>query len=167
MTYGPFSGGDRQPQPLLRLPLTQSAPEFSPDGRWLAYMSAESGRPEVYVQPYPGPGARTVVSTEGGREPAWSRDGRELFYTTVPSADGHIKMMAVAVSSTTEFRAGAPRTLFEGRYVWSNPIRMYDVAPDGKRFLMVQDVERPPMKPTHMILVQNWFEELKRRVPTK
>jgi hypothetical protein len=112
-------------------------------------MSTESGGPEVYVQPYPRPGARTVVSTEGGREPAWSR------------------MMAVAVSSTTEFRAGSPRTLFEGRYVWSNPIRMYDVAPDGKRFLMVQDVERAPMKLTHMVMVQNWLDELKARVPTR
>jgi hypothetical protein len=71
------------------------------------------------------------------------------------------------VANVTEFRAGAPRTLFAGRYVVSFPIRMYDVTPDGKRFLMVQDVERQPMKPTHIILVQNWFEELKRRVPTK
>ena len=93
--------------------------------------------------------------------------GRELFYATLPSADGRIKMMAVAVSSTTEFRADAPRPLFEGRYLSSLPGRMYDVAPDGKRFLMVQDAERAPMKPTQMILVQNWFEELKARVPTK
>ena len=119
-TYGPFelAAMDCSRSSVYR---QQSAPEFSPAGRWLAYLSNESGRPGVYVQPYPGPGAAHGGFTEGGREPAWSRDGRELFYTTLPSANSHIKMMAVAVSSTTEFRAGAPRALFEGRYVC--PIR--------------------------------------------
>lgn len=73
--------------------------------------------------------------------------------------------MAVRVMIGSTFRAGAPRVLFEGKFVSSVPIRIYDAAPDGKRFLMVKDVERPTLKPTHMILVQNWFEELKARVP--
>jgi serine/threonine-protein kinase len=157
--------GDRRPQPLIRTPFLETGPEFSPDGHWLAYASTESGRPEVYVQPYPGPGARHLISTDGGIQPAWSRDRRELFFTTLPSPDGVITMMAVPVSVSPTFSAGAPRVLFRGRYASTPTTRFYDVAPDG-RFLMMREAERPPIKPTQMILVQNWFEELKRLVPT-
>jgi Tol biopolymer transport system component len=104
----------------------KSAPVFSPDGHWVAYVSNESGRSEVYVAPFPGPGGRFIISTEGGSEPRWSRDGRELFYR-----NGN-KMMAVDVQSGSTFRAGTPRLLFEGDYV------SYDVSPDGRRFLMIK-----------------------------
>jgi serine/threonine-protein kinase len=157
--------GDRRPEPLIRTPFIETGPEFSPDGHWLAYASTESGRHEVYVQPYPGPGARHPISTEGGIQPAWSRDRRELFFTTLPSPDGIITMMAVPVSVSPTFSAGAPRVLFKRRYASTSTTRFYDVAPDG-RFLMMRDIDRPPMKPTQMIFVQHWDQELKQRVPT-
>jgi eukaryotic-like serine/threonine-protein kinase len=81
--------GDRKAQPFLRTPFNESAPQFSPDGRWLAYVSDESGRYEIYVQLYLGPGGKWQISTEGGTEPVWNRNLRELFYR---SGD---KMMAV------------------------------------------------------------------------
>jgi serine/threonine-protein kinase len=157
--------GDRQARLVAR---GSASVEFSPDGRWLAYVSPESGRPEVYVQPDPGPGPRHVVSTDGGIQPAWSPDGHELFYTSDrPDGRRLIKLMAVPVTIGAAFKAGVPRLLFEGRYNGAGTWRYYDVAPDGKRFLMVQNVDRPPLKPTQMVLVQNWVEELKRKVPVK
>jgi Tol biopolymer transport system component len=158
--------GDRRPRPFLHTPFHEAQPQFSPDGHWLAYVSNESGRTEVYVQLYPGPGARHLISTEGGFQPAWSRDGRELFFTTLPSPEGNIKVMAVSVTAGGKFTVGTPRALFKGRYASNPTVRQYDVAPDG-RFLMMRETKRPPMKPTQMILVQNWLEELKARVPTK
>ena len=98
--------GDRKAQPFLRTPFNEAAPRFSPDGRWLAYISDESGRYEIYVQPYPGPGGKWQISTEGGTEPVWNRNGRELFYR---SGD---KMMAVDIATQPEFRCGqAPDAL--------------------------------------------------------
>jgi hypothetical protein len=110
------------------------------------------------------------VSTNGGTAPAWSHDGRELFYTTSQSVGGQAtltKMMAVPVALRPTFRAGTPLMLFQGQYGATAAIRGYDVASDGRRFLMVQQKERPAISVTDMILVQNWFEELKTRVPTK
>ena len=118
------------------------------------------------MQPYPGAGDGQPISTGGGNSPAWSRDGRELFFTTLPTPGGVLKMMAVPVTTEPTFAAGTPRTLFEGRYNSNNVTRQYDVSRDGSRFLMVRVVDRPAVKVTQMILVQNWFEELKRRVPT-
>ena len=105
------SGQVRKPQPFLRTPFNEEAPRFSPDGHWLAYISDESGRYEIYVQPYPGPGGKWQISTEGGTEPVWNRNGRELFYR---SGD---KMMAVDIATQPSFAAGKPRMLFEGPYV--------------------------------------------------
>ncbi len=161
--------GDRQPRAIIQTRFNEAYPDFSPDGHWLAYASDESGRGEVYVQPYPGPGPRQQVSTDGGIGPAWSRDGRELFYTTTQSFGGQAaltKMMVVAVSMRPTFTAGHPRMLFQGRYGATAGIRAYDVTSDGRRFLMVQQKDRPPVSAADMILVQNWFEELKTRVPT-
>jgi serine/threonine-protein kinase len=162
--------GDRQPRPILQTRYNEAYPDFSPDGRWLAYASNESGRSEVYVEPYPGPGARQPISTDGGTAPAWSRDGRELFFTTTQTAGGQAtptKMMVVPVALRPTFSAGAPRMLFEGRYGATAAIRPYDVTADGRRFLMVQQKERPVVSVSNMVLVQNWFDELKARVPTK
>ena len=135
---------------------------FSPDGRWLAYVSNESGRPEVYVQPYPGPGGKWQISIDGGTEPVWSRNGRELFYRS-----GN-KMMAVETTTQPSFSAGKPRMLFEGPYfttVFPTMTAAYDVSADGQRFLMVKETEQAT-SPTQINVVLNWFEELKRRVPT-
>ena len=162
--------GNRQPRAILQTRFNEAYPDFSPDGQWLAYASNESGRTEVYVQPYPGPGPRQQVSTDGGTAPAWSRDGRELFFTTTQTTGGQAtftKMMAVTVGLRPTFTAGAPRVLFQGHYGATAGIRGYDVTADGRRFLMVQQKERPPVSASEMILVQNWLEELKARVPAK
>jgi eukaryotic-like serine/threonine-protein kinase len=152
-------------------------PEFSPDGRWLAYVSNVSGRTEVYVQPYPGPGPAVPVSASGGAAPAWRADGRELFYVR-PSlsgaeGDGGRTMVAVDVrgdGGANVFTTGPSRPLFtetpDRRFAMTIPTRNYDVAPDGTKFLMVQQLEPPPEPPANVVLVHNWFEELKRLVPS-
>jgi hypothetical protein len=125
---------DSAPAARTILPMTfnETAPALSPDGQWLAYQSDEAGRMEVYVRPYPGPGARVSVSVRGGTEPAWSRDGRELFYRSADS------MMVAAVTLRPTFTVTGRRVLFTGTYLLGGPFREYDVAPDGQRFLMVQ-----------------------------
>jgi eukaryotic-like serine/threonine-protein kinase len=153
--------GDRKAQPFLQTRFDEAVARFSPDGRWLAYTSDESGRYEIYVQPYPGPGGKWLISTEGGTEPAWNPNGRELFYR---SGD---KMMAVEIATQPGFAAGTPRMLFEGRYERAPvPIANYDVSRDGQRFLMLKPSESAGAAPTQINVVLNWFEELKRRVPT-
>jgi len=152
---------DRKVQPFLRTPFNESDPRFSPDGRWMAYMSDESGRYEIYVQPYPGPGGKWQISTDGGTEPVWNPNGRELFYR-----NGN-KMMAVEITTKPNFALGNPHVLFERPYILANvPISNYDVSPDGRRFLMVKPTEQAQAPPTQINVVLNWFEELKRRVPT-
>ncbi|MHC4632354.1 MAG: TolB-like translocation protein, partial [Planctomycetota bacterium] len=116
------------------------------------------GQSEVYVTPYPGPGGKKV-STGGGYHPVWSRDSKELFYR---SGD---KMMAVTYETEPEFRVTGSEVLFEGRYL-SGWYRNYDVSLDGQRFLMIKESEEQPAA-TQLIVVLNWFEELKRLVPTE
>jgi Tol biopolymer transport system component len=162
--------GDRRPEIIVGTRFAEAYPDFSPDGRWLAYASDESGQSEVYVQPYPDPGARQQVSTAGGTGPAWSRDGRELFYTTTQTVGGQAaltKMMTVPIALRPTFTAGVPHQLFEGMYGASAAIRSYDVAPDGRHFLMVQQKERLRISAAEMILVLHWGDELKARVPSK
>jgi len=153
--------GEREPEMLLQTPFDEHTGKLSPDDRWLAYVSDESGREEIYVRTLVGAGGKWQISTEGGTEPLWSRDGRELFYR-----NGQ-KMMAVAISAEAELRAGKPTLLFEGRYRtgWSsgNPSTNYDVTPGGQRFVMVKQSEETGSDT--FILAQNWFEELKRLVP--
>jgi serine/threonine protein kinase len=151
---------DRKAQPFLSAS-GPDAPEFSPDGRWLAYVSEESGRREVYVQPYPGPGGKYQISPEGGTEPVWNRNGRELFYR---NGD---KMMAVDIYTEPSFAAGKPRQLFEGDYIlnyFAGPY--YDVSSDGQRFLMLKPVEHAQVAPSEINVVLNFFEQLKQKVPT-
>jgi Tol biopolymer transport system component len=151
---------DRKAQPFLRTSSNESSPRFSPDGRWLSYASDETGRQEIYVQPYPGPGGKWQISTEGGREAVWNRNGRELFYRIGD------KMMVVDIATQPNFTPGKPRVLFEGQYeptVFT--VANYDVSPDGQRFLMLKRSEAGEAAPTQINVVLNWFEELKRRVP--
>jgi eukaryotic-like serine/threonine-protein kinase len=155
------SGTVRKAQPFLRTSFDEGAARFSPDGHWLAYISDESGRYEIFVQPYPGPGGKWQISTEGGMDPVWNHNGKELFYR---NGD---KMMAVDIDTQPNFLAGKPRVLFEGRYQPAPfPIANYDVSPDGQRFLMLKPSEQELAAPTQINVVLNWFEELKRRVPT-
>jgi len=145
--------GDRKVETFLQTRFNEIAPRFSPDGRWLAYASDESGRNEVYVQPYPGPGGKWQVSTEGGTEPVWARNG-ELFYR---NGD---KMMAVATNTKGNFSADTPKLLFEGHYATYNTMPAYDVTPDGQRFLLAKTAEQGPRE---ISVVLNWTEELKQK----
>jgi len=135
---------------FLKTPFNEDGGVVSPDGRFLAYVSDESGRNEVYIRPFPGQASKWQISNEGGRQPVWARTRREIFYR---NGD---KMMAVAVETEPTFRAGKPALLFEGQF-----LARYDVSLDGERFVMVQEAEHS----TQIHVVQNWFEELKQRVP--
>jgi hypothetical protein len=136
------------------------APSISPDGRWLAYASDDTTRFEIYLQAFPGPGPRYQASRDGGTEPTWARNGRDLFFR---NGD---KMMAATIAAKGDgLELGTPTLLFEGRFVTvTNPSgdAWYDVSPDAQRFLMLKTDD------THGItIVQNWFDELKARVPVK
>jgi Tol biopolymer transport system component len=160
-THSAGSGQVRKAEPFLRTPFNEGAARFSPDGRWVAYVSDESGTFEVYVQPYPGLGGKWQISTGGGSEPVWNPRGRELFYR---SGD---KMMSVDITTQPGFGVGKPRMLFEGQYeIPPFPIANYDVSPDGQRFLMLKPAEQEQAAPTQINVVLNWFEELKQKVPT-
>ena len=151
--------GDREPQLVIGTPFWESGAAFSPDGGWLAYGSRESGRLEVYVRPFPGPGRRWPISTDGGREPLWSTDGRELFYR-----EGR-KVMAVPVRTQPTFQPGSPRLLFEGRYyrnIYGPPT--YDITPDGQRFVMVQEPEESATEHRQIIYIHDFFDELKAKM---
>ena len=146
--------------PFLATEFNERAPRLSPDGRWVTYVSDHSGESQVYVRAFPDGDSVFPASRGPGTEPIWSRDGRELFYR-----DG-TRMISVAVESGELFSVGAITELFEGNYVVDefSGTPVYDVSLDGQRFLMAVDVEPPEV--TSLILVQNWFEELKRLVPT-
>jgi Tol biopolymer transport system component len=151
---------DGKLQPFLQTPADETAPRFSPDGRFIAYASNESGPFEIYVRPYPGPGGKWQISIDGGTEPVWNPKGRELFYRA-----GN-KMMVVDVTTQGAFAAGKPKMLFEGPYVLSpRTSQDYDVSQDGQRFLMLKATEQG-QGPSQINVVLNWFEELKQKVPT-
>jgi len=153
---------DRKALPFLTTPYEETAPKFSPDGNWLAYCSDESGRREIYVQPYPGPGGKRQISTEGGQEPVWNPRGGELFYRS------GTRIMAVDIDTESSFSAGKSRMLFDGPYLpTSASFPHYDVSPDGGRFLMLKPVESQASAPTQIHIVLNWFEELKQKAPVK
>jgi hypothetical protein len=148
--------GERKPREIVATVHDELLAAVSPDGRWLAYASTLTGRSEVWVRPYPGPGAPVRVSPDGGIEPAWSRNGRELFYLQ------ENKMMAVPVWIGAQFRFDAPQELFDEQYRHvERP--SYDVTSDG-RFVMIQLTNAGPTA-AGMVVVQNWLEEVKRRVP--
>ncbi len=151
---------DRKAVPFLRTPFNEAG-WFSPDGHWMAYVSNESGRYEVYAQPYPGPGGKWQISTDGGMDVRWTANGRELTYR---NGD---KMMAVDITTQPAFSAGKPKMLFGGPYVPPVPnFSYYDVSADGQRFLMLKPAEQSQAAPAQIVVVQNWFEELKQKVPT-
>ncbi len=155
-----FSVNDRKLQEILKGPFNQSAATFSPDGRWLMYVSDESGRYEVYVMAFPGPGGKWQISNDGGTEPVWNPNDREIFYR---SGD---KMMAVDIAAQPGFSVGKPHLLFTGPYA-PTPITFpnYDVSRDGQRFLMLKPVDQTEAPATQINVIANWFEELKQKVP--
>ncbi len=155
--------GERKPQSILQTQFNELAPVFSPDGHWLAYVSDESGRNEIYVRPFPKvEEGKWQISTDGGVEPRWAPNRRELFYRT---GSGR-QMMAVDITTEPTFRPGSPRLLFEGNFL-SGAIggAFYDVTSDGQRFVMVQ-LAGQDSEVSQINVVLNWFEELKRLVPT-
>jgi hypothetical protein len=155
-----WSAQDRRVIPFLNTKFDEEYPEFSPTGPWMAYTSNESGRTEIYVRAFPGPGGKHPVSNTGGSEPLWSRDGKQLFYRL------RGQVWVVDVMAAEDFQAGRPRMLFDqSGYCRAEAIRGYDISKEGDRFLMVKMWEAMPTPVTQMILVQNWFEELKRLVP--
>jgi Tol biopolymer transport system component len=147
--------GDKKPIPFLKTSFSELKPVFSPDGRFLAYQSNESGRNEVYVQSFPGPGGKWQISTSGGIEPMWRGDGKELYYRALD-----LKLMAVEIQIGTTVTAGTPQPLFQGRFD-STPARDHFIPTrDGRRFLMVAPLGREAMTPTTVVL--NWNAELGR-----
>lgn len=121
---------------------------FSPDGRWVAFTSNDSGRNEVYVRPFPGPEPRSRVSTNGGQEPLWNRNGRELFFRLNDA------VMAVEIHPQSTFEAGQPRVLFSGPFIEGVWTTSYDVAPDGQRFIMTRYNDNLPAPQVTVVL--NW-----------
>ncbi len=145
-------------------------PQISPDGQWLAYQSNESGQAEVYVRPFPDADrGRWQVSTSGGTRPAWARNGRELFYL---DGSGLLTSVPLRITGPT-FEAGSPVRILTARYYpgftgLGLDLRGYDVSPDGQRFLMIKDAPAEPTSTTtaaSMVVVLNWSEELKQRLP--
>jgi serine/threonine-protein kinase len=140
--------------------------EVSPDGRWIAYDSNESGQFEIYVRPYPpvAGSRRWQASTGGGRQPVWARDGRALFYRDFAGA-----VMSVPISTATTFEPAAPRKVFDGAAFAGDGSsasgRTYDVAADG-RFLMIKRATPDSGGPS-LVVVQNWFEELDHLLPAR
>jgi eukaryotic-like serine/threonine-protein kinase len=167
--------GQARVQPLIETPKNEGFAELSPDGRWLAYASDVSGRYEVYVQPYPGAGPRTRVSIDGGVSPAWrKKSGRELFFLSHlrDRAGWHFRMMKADIAPGSPPIITGRDVLFEfdnGDLSFNCvPSRCYDVALDGQSFYAMR-AQTPPPPPvvTHVNLIQNWFEELKAKVPVK
>jgi len=154
----------RRPTPFLNGPFNESDAAFSPDGRWLAYSSNESGRVEVYVRPFPGPGGKWQISTGGGFYPTWSRNGRELFYETPEET----LMVAPYSEQSGSFLADKPRLWCETRIPTQQGIRGFDLHPDGRRFAVLQEVVEPSQaKRDHVVLFLNFVDELRRLAPSK
>jgi len=155
--------GDPEPQLIVASAALECCSVISPDGKWLAYVSNQSGPFNVYVSPFPEPNVKWLVSKEGGGQPIWSPDGNELFYRS-----GN-RMMVVPIQVRDQaLTAGSPRVLFEGSYVsHADPpgIQYYDISPDGNRFLMMREGDLPTGQ-SQINVVLNWFEELKQLVPT-
>jgi serine/threonine-protein kinase len=162
--------GDRSRKPLLYEEYSEAGPQISPDGRWMAYASNESGKYEVYVRPFPDvdSGGRWLVSSGGGNSPIWSRDGKALFYRNGDA------VMTVPVKTGPSFSIETPKTLFHGTYISAGfvvstlELNPWDIHPNDGRFLMMKESRStmPAEGAPHSInIVLNWFEELKQRVP--
>jgi serine/threonine-protein kinase len=150
--------GDSEPQPFLNTRSWEDNPRFSPDGRWIAYASSESGKDEVYIQQYPEGGRKIRISSEGGASPVWAPDGSELFYSN------GMEMLVVEITPDPNFSVGKPQPLFDVTKfsVGGNFGPGYDVTPDGQRFVILKKSEKPEVE---LVVVQNWFEELQQLMP--
>jgi serine/threonine-protein kinase len=157
--FGRRTDGDTALVPLVAGPAVELRGTVSPDGRWLAYQSDETGRSEVYVRPFPDTKiSKHQVSTRGGAFPRWSHDGRELLFV-----DERLDLIAVPVTLSPTFAAGTPRRLFAAADF--NPLSFpFDVSHDGRRFLMARPADARSMRADQLVIVQNFFTELKAKV---
>ena len=155
-----------RPEPFRKTPAGEQAPAFSPDGRWLAYHSDESGRPEVYAEAYApagqGSGGRWQVSSSGGRWPDWSRDGRQLFFV----ADDQI-MVASITAAGQSLQVGKPRAWSSRAILDPGNWRIFDMAPDSEHALAFQAPSSGEQAPLRVMVIQNFLDELRRRIPVK
>jgi serine/threonine-protein kinase len=152
-------------EPVVQTPFSEFAAVVSPDGRYLAYQSNESGQFEIYVRPYPNVNeGRWQISTAGGTSPAWARSGRELFFL---DASGRLTAASVQTSDAT-FRAGPPAKVLDVVYDAPYSLFSYDVSPDAQRFLMIKQSQTGARTSSPaIVIVLNWFEELERLVPAR
>ncbi len=145
--------GEKKPVAFAVTRFNELDGHFSPDGKWIAYTSDESGRYEIYVRPFSGPGGAVRVSTGGGRSPAWTRGGSEIVYLGLD-----LRLMSVAVQPGPQWEVGSPRPLFPlknvDEYLFGTP---YDVTPDGRKFLVVSAVAEKTVSPITLVL--NWTPE--------
>jgi dipeptidyl aminopeptidase/acylaminoacyl peptidase len=147
-------------RPLINDEAEEYSPALSPDGRWIAYGSTATNRSEIYVRPFPGAHrARWQVSRNGGTEPVWSPDGRELFYR-----NGQGFLVSAQVEAGPAFRVTAERPLFRARdFISDSRHRSYAVSPDGRYFYFINVL---PTRPSQIVLITNWIEELKEKLRT-
>ena len=152
--------GEFTSQPLLQTEFIERSSALSPDGRWIAYVSDETGRNEVYVRPFPNiDDDKIPISSDGGDEPLWGPDGRELFF--LHQVDDDAEILMVSVTAEPNFFAGTPEVLFTGEYLFGGARPNWDISPDGQRFLLMKQ----PVVQTSIAFVNNWFEELNRLAP--
>src|SRR5262249_32408943 len=151
------------PAPFIQGPASETAPEISPDGRWLAYVSDETTRRETYVQPFPGPGGRGQISNDDGDFPTWSRTGNELFYL---SRDARVMAVSYRVDGNS-FVAEKPRLWSQAGILNPSMFRLFDIGPDGKRFVQLRPraATEDARSATQLTFLLNFFDELRRRVP--
>jgi serine/threonine protein kinase/Tol biopolymer transport system component len=149
---------EEAPRVFLRTSFAEGDARFSPDGRWIVYTSNESGRPEIYVRPFPGPGGLWRISADGGQWPVWARSGQKIYYRTPLGSSDPNRMVSVSVSTGQTFSAATPHPLFDAR-----AFGRFDVTPDGRRFLMISSPQQPPRQ---LHVVTNWFAELTRKAPS-
>ena len=152
--------GEHTSQPLFQSQFNEGQGMISPDGHWIAYESSESGRSEIYIRPFPNvEEGKWQISSDGGREPVWAPRGQELFYRNGGA------MMVVGINTEPTFTAGSPVVLFRGKYTFGR-VGNYDISPDGQRFLMIKEADEEAGQAGRINVVLNWFEEVKRLVPT-
>ena len=152
-----------KPEPFLRTPADELLPQFSPDGRWIAYRSLESGSPEIYVRPFPAAGdGKWQISTGGGLYPLWSKNGRELFYET---SDNRIMVVDYSADGAS-FLPGQPR-LWSDKQLFYTGTSNLDLAPDGKRFVVFSLPEAAPgaKGSVHVTVLENFFDWVRKRLP--
>jgi serine/threonine protein kinase/Tol biopolymer transport system component len=149
--------GQRPPRPFDEPGVTSRHPAFSPDGRWVAYVSNTAGRNEVYVRAYPGPGTPIPISTDGGEEPVWARSGRELFFRR-----GNIMMAVDIVAAPHRLSAGVPKQLFSGSYAAGGTRAGYDVSADAQKFILIKS-SGATLNASRFTVALNWLDELEAR----